>query len=72
MPTLKLKTDFITLAQALKAADQASSGGEAKQLVRGGEVLVNGVVETQVGRKLRAGDSFRLGADAELWLIEAP
>jgi ribosome-associated protein len=68
MTTLTLRGDHITLAQAVKAAGFADSGGQAKQLVRGGSVTVNGVVETQPGRKLHAGDRFQVAGQAE-WSI---
>jgi ribosome-associated protein len=66
--TLLLRNDHITLAQALKLAGLAETGGQAKVLVREGEALVNGVVEKQPGRKLRAGDRFRLAGGAE-WTV---
>ena len=68
MPTLPLRGDYITLAQAVKAAGLADTGGQAKYRVRCGEIQVNGVVETQPGRKLHAGDCF-CGSDGEQWLI---
>jgi ribosome-associated protein len=68
MPTLTLQSDHITLAQALKAAGLADSGGQAKHLVRGGTVTVNGVVETQPGRKLVAGNHFAVTGGEE-WVI---
>ena len=55
-PTLPLRGDHITLAQALKAAGLADTGGQAKVLVRDGRVTVNGAVETRPGRKLLPGD----------------
>ena len=51
----------ITLGQALKASDLVGSGGEAKVLIQGGEVLVNGEVETRRGRKLLPGDVVEVG-----------
>jgi ribosome-associated protein len=68
MPTLTLRGDHITLAQALKAAGFAGSGGQAKHLVRGGTVKVNGIEAIQPGRKLVVGDRFRVGEDDE-WII---
>jgi ribosome-associated protein len=65
---LKLEGEFITLAQALKVAALAASGGEAKHLVRSGGVQVNGSVELQPGRKLRAGDRFAVEAGEE-WVV---
>jgi ribosome-associated protein len=68
MTTLTLQGDHITLAQALKAAGLAGSGGQAKHLVRGGTVTVNGTVEIQPGRKLVAGDRFAVAGGDE-WSI---
>lgn len=65
MTTLTLQGDHITLAQAIKAVGLAGSGGEAKHLVRGGGVLVNGTLETQPGRKLYPGDRFNVTGGAE-------
>ncbi len=69
METLTLRGDHITLAQALKAAGLADSGGQAKHLVRGGTVTVNGAVETHPGRKLVAGDRFAVAGGAE-WAVQ--
>jgi ribosome-associated protein len=51
----------MTLGQALKASDAVGSGGEAKVVIQGGEVRVNGEVETRRGRKLREVDVVELG-----------
>jgi ribosome-associated protein len=56
--TLPLRGEYITLAQAVKVAGLADTGGQAKVLVREGMVVVNGAPEKQPGRKLRAGDQF--------------
>ena len=58
MSTLTIHGEHITLTQAVKVVGLAGSGGEAKHLVRGGQVIVNGVVETQPGHKLSPGDRF--------------
>ena len=58
MQELKLRDEFIKLGQALKAANLVSSGVEAKIVVQDGQVLVNGEVETQRGKKLHDGDVF--------------
>jgi ribosome-associated protein len=70
MPALSLRGEHLTLAQAVKAAGLADSGGAAKHLVRSGEVTVNRAVVTQPGRKLVAGDSFRVGTGPE-WTVQA-
>lgn len=46
----------IELCQFIKFGGIAESGGEAKQLIGAGEVLLNGVVETQKRKKLAVGD----------------
>lgn len=48
--------EYIKLDQFLKLAQVVQTGGEAKVLIQSGQVLVNGVVETRRGRKLRKGD----------------
>lgn len=56
-----LKDDFIRLGQVMKAAHVCMSGGEAKELIAGGAVKVNGETETRRGRKLREGDLVLYG-----------
>jgi ribosome-associated protein len=68
MNNLSLRNDHLTLAQAVKAAGLASTGGQAKHLVREGRVLVNGTVETRPGRKLSDGDRFNLAGEME-WTV---
>lgn len=53
---VKIRDETIRLGQLLKLAGVADTGGEARELVRDGEVRVNGEVETRRGRQLRAGD----------------
>ncbi|NJO50960.1 MAG: RNA-binding S4 domain-containing protein [Leptolyngbyaceae cyanobacterium RM2_2_4] len=46
----------IKLDQFLKLVGVVRTGGEAKLLIQGGEVRVNGAIETRRGRKLVEGD----------------
>jgi ribosome-associated protein len=69
MNTLPLRGDHITLAHAVKAAGLADSGGQAKHLIRGGSVRVNGALETRPGHKLSAGD--RIDLQGEEWVVVA-
>ncbi len=46
----------IELCQFLKFGGLTGTGGEAKQVISQGLVLLNGVVETQKRKKLLAGD----------------
>ncbi|PLX42752.1 MAG: S4 domain-containing protein YaaA [Deltaproteobacteria bacterium] len=61
MIEVSITTEYIKLDQLLKLADLVAGGGEAKVIIQGGEVRVNGEVETRRGRKLRPGDSVELG-----------
>lgn len=47
-----MAAEFIKLDQFLKVTDVAQSGGEAKLIIRSGEVTVNGEMELRRGRKL--------------------
>lgn len=56
MEEIVLRNEFIKLGQAIKAAGLVESGVEAKIVIQEGEVKVNGVVETQRGKKLFGGE----------------
>jgi ribosome-associated protein len=56
MQEIKIKTPVIHLDQLLKWANVVASGGEAKQLIQGGQVSVNGQIETRRSVKLGPGD----------------
>jgi ribosome-associated protein len=58
----------IKLAQFLKWKGLVPTGGIAKLRIQGGEVLVNGVLETRRGRKLVTGD--RVSIDAHTYKVE--
>ena len=53
----------IELSQLVKFAGLAGTGGEAKQAIVDGKVLVNGAVETHKGKKLVAGDTVAFGGE---------
>ena len=53
---IQIDTEFIRLADLLKYAGAAETGGQAKLLVQDGQVVVNGEVCTMRGKKLRPGD----------------
>ena len=56
METIKLRDEYIKLGQALKAAGLVETGADAKNVIQGGQVLVNGGTEYQRGKKLYDGD----------------
>ena len=53
--------ESIRLDQFLKLQGVAATGGQAKVMIQGGEVEVNGQTETRRGRKLVPGDVVRAG-----------
>jgi len=57
---VKIDTVHIKLDSFLKAVNAVSSGGEAKLLITGGEVKVNGETELRRGRKLYPGDRVEM------------
>ena len=48
--------DYIELNAFIKLKNIATSGGQAKQIIRSGDVLVNNIVETRNKKKLFEGD----------------
>lgn len=60
---IMISTEFIRLDALLKFAGWVETGGQAKLLIQGGEVRVNGEVCTQRGRKLHWGDTVERKGD---------
>ena len=56
MEKIKISGDFIKLDSLLKFSGLCETGGHAKMEILEGNVLVNGEVCTQRGRKIHAGD----------------
>ena len=57
---VKITTEFIKLDALLKFEGLTGTGGEAKERIQDGEVLVNGETCTMRGRKIRPGDTVSL------------
>ena len=55
-----IRDEFIKLDSFLKFSGAVLSGGEAKELIQGEKVKVNGEVCTMRGKKLRPGDEAEL------------
>ena len=51
-----LNDELIELAKLIKVIGWAETGGHAKQLIKQGEVMVNGDIEYRKRTKLRKGD----------------
>ena len=56
--TISIKDDFIKLGQALKLANLAADGVQAKIAINDGLVKVNDEIEFRRGRKIKAGDQI--------------
>ena len=56
MEVITITTEFIKLQDMLKFGNLVSTGGEAKQLILDGQVMVNGEVCLMRGKKIRPGD----------------
>lgn len=56
-----IRDEYIKLDSFLKFAGAVLSGGEAKELIQGGKVSVNGEICTMRGKKMRPGDEAELG-----------
>jgi ribosome-associated protein len=56
-----LEQEPLRLDQFMKIAGAVDSGGQAKQMIQAGEILVNGEVETRRRRKLFPGDVVSVG-----------
>jgi len=63
MREIAIREDVIRLGQLLKLAGVADSGAEAKELLAGSGVTVNGEPETRRGRQLRRGDVVVAGGE---------
>lgn len=59
--SVPIETEYIRLADLLKLAGAAQTGGQAKVMVQGGQVLVNGEACTMRGKKMRPGDWAECG-----------
>lgn len=63
MNKLLIYDEYIRLCDALKFAGIAETGGIAKLMILDGEVLVNGEVCLQKGKKLYPEDIFSLDGE---------
>jgi len=63
---VRISGEYIKLDALLKFASVVSTGGEAKQRIKNGEVTVGKNICTLRGKKLRPGDVVRLGGSTVL------
>lgn len=64
MRIVELTSEPVELYKILKFEGRVASGGEAKQVIADGLVLVNGQVETRKRRKIIAGDVIEFAGEA--------
>ncbi|PIS30021.1 MAG: RNA-binding protein [Candidatus Marinimicrobia bacterium CG08_land_8_20_14_0_20_45_22] len=60
MQKIKIQPPFIKLDSLLKLASISSTGGQMKQFISSGGILVNGNVVIQRGKKIFPGDVVRV------------
>ncbi|ABB15762.1 MULTISPECIES: S4 domain-containing protein YaaA [Carboxydothermus] len=70
MEKVYIHTEYIELDSLLKWANIAMTGGQAKQMIKSGMVLVNGVVETRRKKKIYPGDRVEI-AGGPVLIVEA-
>lgn len=58
--SISINTEFIKLEGLLKLTGVSATGGEAKERIQSGQVLVNNATCTQRGKKLRPGDTVAI------------
>ena len=68
--TFSLEDEYIRLDDLLKLNGCVETGGQAKILIQGGGVLVDGEVCTMRGKKLRGGEVIRVTDTGEEITVE--
>ncbi len=63
---------IIRLDQFMKLTGMVCTGGQAKLVIQGGEVLLNGAVETRRKKKLKAGDEVTFDGETLVVSFEEP
>ena len=52
---ISIHTEYIELFALLKLAGLAETGGQGKEIIRAGVVLLDGIVATELRKKVRPG-----------------
>ena len=63
MRVVEITSEPVELYKILKFEGMVASGGEAKQLISEGYVLVNGKVETRKRKKIVTGDTIEFAQE---------
>ena len=67
-----IRDEFIKLDSFLKFSGAVMTGGEAKELIQGGKVKVNGEICTMRGKKMRPGDVAEVYGKSFMVTAEEP
>ncbi|MDD3692842.1 MAG: S4 domain-containing protein YaaA [Oscillospiraceae bacterium] len=68
--TVEISTENIKLDSFLKLAGRAATGGQAKIWIINGDILVNGDVCFERGRKLYDGDLIQIKTDKTAYVVK--
>ncbi|MFA5523722.1 MAG: RNA-binding S4 domain-containing protein [Tissierellales bacterium] len=63
MQEVSINTEFIKLDQFLKYVGVAGTGGHSKDMIKNGEVKVNGEIALERGKKIRVGNIVEIAGE---------
>jgi len=69
MNEIAIHTEYIKLQQVLKLAGFLNQGSEVKIFLTEGKIKVNGIVATERGKKIRAGDVISMIDMGEVMVV---
>lgn len=72
MKRFTLEGEYIRLDDLLKLTGCVETGGQAKVLIQGGEVYLDGEVCTMRGKKLRGGETVSIPEDGAVIIVDRP
>ena len=72
MERFTLEGEYIRLDDLLKLTGCVETGGQAKVLIQGGEVYLDGEVCTMRGKKLRGGETVSIPEDGAVIIVDRP
>lgn len=67
-----LEAEYIRLDDLLKLTGCVQTGGQAKVLIQGGAVYLDGEVCTMRGKKLRGGETVSVPEDDMVIIVDRP
>lgn len=70
--TFALEAEYIRLDDLLKLTGCVQTGGQAKVLIQGGAVYLDGEVCTMRGKKLRGGETVSVPEDDMVIIVDRP